>query len=324
MSYYYLEGLLYNVEKRLPSVALLERLIEAKDAAAALELLKDTEYQAVIQDYQVADYDTIVFKHLEASLRRIRKFTNRPYFAELLALEFDLLEIEDVVLGVPVESVAGSLLSLGEAKMSYLDEVLHSERIRVNSTFAVDTKHYLDELHISHVSERSNRETALLQAYYLRAFKLAKLLRAKFITQYLRFEIDTLNLIALAKRQILNLVPAGVHLPYLDQGTLTKDDYLKGLKEQNNLKVYGAALGDKAHKAITKFLSDQDLTSLEHELNKAKFAELNKGKENPFTAGRIYAYWKQEVAYGQLIRMILAAKLSHVTPTLIKPAVYLT
>ena len=324
MSYFYLQGLLYSIEKRFPRAAHLERMLEAPTLEAALQVLKDTEYQMVIRDDEPAGhFNDLVFRHLQRVLEMFRHYTNRPNFAELLALEFDLLELNDVVLGVHVDHLPGTLMALAQTKLKEYDEILHSDRIRVRSTFATDAKRYLDEIHVSHVRERAGRETAVLQAYYHRGFKLAKLLRSAFIRDYFKYEIDVLNLMTLAKQHSYNFIPAGVGLPFLEGGEIDRATFDNIRKDIiSNLKQYGRLLGNRAERAIAAYVNGDPVENLEREMARARLEKIESAKHHTFTAARIFGYWKEEVMYADLIRMILTAKASGVAAPLTRQMVF--
>lgn len=315
--YAYIIGRLRALETRLPTVNVVERMIESTSAEEAFRVLNDLIFvSGSMGEHTAEEFQKVLTKATQKMIRLLAKMSPSSDVAQFLWLKYDFhnlkVALKARLVGHGYSDVEHALIDLGtlsaedwehfclEGKIIPLTEGLHEtlddakkEYEKTEDPQIVDLivdKHFLEE-----------------------ALKKAKLFASPLTIGYLQRFIDLTNLKTWIRCKELKKDENYFEAVLLHGGRVPlfvfTDHYKKGYEELKQI-LEQKMHCDELSKVLEEFLKEKTLLSVEKKISELLQEYMEESKKMSFGPEPVFAFfWKFE-NHMQILRTILVGKLN--------------
>jgi V/A-type H+-transporting ATPase subunit C len=334
-NYIYASAKIRALEPRILDETDIERMIDAPDLNSAFKILNDTDYADNLLDLKPSEYRKALSLDFEQLHDLLQKITPDQSLFELILLERDFTNIKLLfkakLFGIDVEKfIKENVIYTPEHLEDFIYET-HIHTPKVLKAYITEQKgqvldHEIKDV-IYRVSKKINEKTRpdeldaiLTQEYFDLKQELAKEVGSRFIKNYVKMEIDNLNLLiwVRAKRLGLNKEKLNEKLIHGGHADIKKMVWLYP-EEARGLKSFVNANFDMyVTEAFETFCEDNNLFLLEKEFEDYKTRYARQAKRFSYGPEVVFAYFLAKQNAIQNIRIILTGKLNNLPKEEIK------
>ncbi len=314
-NYAYIVGRLRALETRLPTVNVVERMIEADSADSAFRVLNDLTFvSGSIGEHTVDEFQTVLTKATQKMVRLLSKMSPYPETLKFLWLKYDFhnlkVTLKARLVGHGYADVEHALVDLGtlsaeewehyvlEGKMPHLTKGMHDtlddaakQYEKTKDPQIVDLivdKHYLEEV-----------------------LKMAELFDSPLTIGYLKRLIDLTNLKTFIRCKELNKEDSYLEAILLSGGRVSTsvmlDSYRKGYEELKSL-LEQKMHCDELAVALDQFIKEKTLLATEKKISELLQNYMDESKKMSFGPEPVFAFFWRFENHMQILRTILVGK----------------
>jgi len=319
--YYYASARVKALENGLMNATLVNRMLEAADAAEAYKYLNDTAYRAFLNEVQdPRDFEILLQKGMEEVYEMLDASTKKPGITRTMKLRNDYTNLKVLLKSEILGQVREDLLSsFGSEELSNLRQAVAGEHTNVPALMQqaiLDARAAYEESHDPQVID-----LIMEKALYADLLDTVKKLREPFYMEYLVKEIDFLNVKTFLRMRRLEGSVRQFQKAFIPGGILTEEQ-LSRLYSDTNLAVseqlyytpYGTFLTD----AFKRYDENGSITEFEKTLDDILFQQVKKAKNEPYGFPVLFGYMKAKENEMKTIRIIMVGKLNRIDPNMIK------
>ncbi len=304
-------------EKKLLDRAKLERLIDAKDAQEAFNILMESEY-AKSADGVIGpqEYEILLKNETSRLFKQGSEMLNDKRILEILSLKYDYHNLK-------------TMLKSRAANKDLSELFIHS-----SDTDPVKIKHQLDSQNYSSIrsefkkaleeAEKKYSETSNPQMidiivdkiYFEHLLSIAKSLDIDMFTDYVKGIIDFYNISAMLRSNKMGAPSSFLDEIIVEGGDISKNKIIL-LSREDFERVVQEVRSEKIGSSILKYLDDYKEMGLKV-IDSAKEDYLNRLNQDSrfvtFGPEPIFAYLLAKEKEIAIVRMIMVGKMNNISP----------
>ncbi len=327
-NYIYASAKIRALEPHILDKTDIERMIDAPDLNSAFKVLNDTDYADNLLGLEPLDYRIALSQDFQQLHELLQKITPKQSLFELIMLEREFVNIRLLFKAKlfnieVVEFIKENAIYPPNHLQDFIYETHIHEPKALKSYIAEQRGEVLDhEIKnvIYRISKKVSEKTRpdqldalLTQEYFDLKQELAKEVKSKFIKNYIKMEIDNINLLIWIRAKRLELSKERLNEKLIRGGHADIKKMLHLYPEEpRGLKSFVNANFDiKLTEIFETFCEDNNLFKLEKEVEDYKTRYARQAKRFSYGPEVIFAYYLAKQNAIQNIRIILTGKINN-------------
>jgi V/A-type H+/Na+-transporting ATPase subunit C len=309
-------------ETRLVDRAKLDRMIDSNSPEEALKILSETEYSSAIANMKrVQDYEVILGSELKRVYELMYEITPVKLLIFIMTLKYDYHNIKVLLKGRALEKDLSELLiPVGAVPLEKLANYIQGENLRDMDPLMREALEKTDEAFKASVDPQII--DILLDSFMFRdMLKKAQELGEDFLINYVRMNIDLINIKTLLRVKKQNKDREFFRQTIIDGGRIDRDILLNSLNESMD-SFAGRISHTDYHSILRLGLEEYNKSGRINVFEKLSenmvMQYVKKAKYVSFGVEPVIAYLAAKEAEIKAIRIVLVGKLNKVAPELIR------
>lgn len=310
-------------EKRLLDQIKIERMVEADSAEDVMKILQETEYsRSIPSGTRPEDFEDVLSSELTTVYADINNKIKDPAIIALLALRYDYQNLKTLLkaeaLGEEMELDLSDMGTISGQELKSEFETGSLKDAGVHFQAAADKAR--DEF--SKTQDPQQMDFILDRAYYARISELLNDLKdVDMIQDYVRYQIDSYNLLALMRTRKQEKDPRFIHDVVVPGGQIEVREILDSASdapEQIGARFFGRKVGPALKRGVDEFLASGRLGELERQLENGLMDVVRPARTIVFGPEPLFGYVVAKERENKLLRIIFVSKLNNIPPDRIR------
>ncbi len=327
-NYIYASAKIRALESHILDKNDIERMIDAPNLNSAFKVLNDTDYADNLLGVEPTQYREALSKDFQQFFSLLHRITPKQSLFEIILLDRDFVNVKlffkAKIFNVNVDKfVKDSVVYPPEKIKDFINEN-HSHSPRISKSYIGKQNGQVLDHEIKDIIFRISKkitekirpdelDAILTQEYFDLKQNLAKKIKSRFIINYVKMEIDSINLLIWIRSKRLKLSKEKLNEKLVRGGHADIKKMVQLYSEEIRiLKSYVNANFDvKLTEAFEIFCEDNNLFMLEKEVEDYKTRYIMQAKRFSYGPEVIFAYFLAKQNAIQNIRIILTGKLNN-------------
>ncbi len=319
LEYVTLSAMLNARRARMLSSEICERMLMAPTYEEAAKELLELGYEdmSAMSEQQILE---ALSKRSEDTMRELQKLCPSSHVLDIFRLKYDYHNIKALIKSEAQEKEAADLIShSGRVSFELLADAFerddYSRLPKMLGEAVIKTK---ATLHRTQNPQLADFEAD--RAYFKEMKELAKLTESKFVEEYVRFLIDSVNLKTAVRAKRMNKDEEFLSTVLLDGGNIVPEKVAEAVSQGGEAlhALYGNGPLNDAAAAGGEVLGGGEMTKFEKLIDNAERQMLRKGRIKPFGIEVVAEYLSLIESETMALRMILRGRRSGLKPALIR------
>lgn len=310
-------------EKRLLDQIKIDRMVEADSAEEVMKILQETEYsRSIASGTGPVDFEAVLSNELTTVYSDINNKIKDPAIIALLALRYDYQNLKTLLKAEALgEELDLNLSDMGTISGMELKSEFETGSLKdAGVNFQVAAEKARDEFSKSH--DPQQMDFILDRAYYAHIGELLNSLEdVDLITNYVRYQIDSYNLLALMRTRKQEKDPRFIQDVVVPGGQIEVREILDAASdapEQISSRFIGRKVGPALKRGVDEFQATGHLGELERQLENGLMAVVRSARTVVFGPEPLFGYVVAKERENKLLRIIFVSKLNNIPPDRIR------
>lgn len=306
-------------EKRLLDPIKVERMVDAESADEVLKILQETEYSRSMGNVKrPEDFETVLSSEMDHVYDDINRKVKDPKIIALLSLRYDYQNLKMLLKAEALGQDQTPVLSeLGTVPSQAFKSNFESNNLKdAGQQFAEAAALARDEF--SKNRDPQQLDFIVDKAYFSHMNDILKTLRdVDMIKDYIRYQIDSFNLLALMRTKKQEKDPRFIKEVVVPGGEIPVRDVLESATdspEQVANRFRGKKIGRALTKGIEAYQATGRLGEMERQLENGLIHTIRPAKQVVFGPEPLFGYIAAKERENKNLRMIMVSKLNNISP----------
>ncbi len=309
-------------EKRLLDQIKIERMVEADSAEDVLKILQETEYsRSIPSGTRPEDFEEVLSNELTTVYADINGKIKDPAIIAVLALRYDYQNLKTLLKAEALgEGLDLDLSNMGTVPAQAMRSEFEAGSLKdAGAQFQAAAEAARDEF--SKSQDPQQMDFVLDRAYYAHIGELLEGLDVDMIQDYVRYQIDSYNLLALMRTRKQEKDPRFIQDVVVPGGQIEVREILDSASdapEQIGARFLGRKVGPALKRGVDEYLSTGRLGELERQLENGLMDLVRPARTVVFGPEPLFGYVVAKERENKLLRIIFVSKLNNIPPDRIR------
>lgn len=310
-------------EKRLLDPVKIERMVDAKSAEEVLKILQETEYsRSMGSSTRPEEFETILTNEMNRVYNDIKSKIKDPAIIKLLSLRYDYQNLKTLLKAEALgKEIVLDLSEMGSVPTQSLKSNFESGNLKESGVqFAEAARAARDEF--AKNKDPQQMDFIVDKAYFNHINELLNgLTDVELIKDYVRYQIDMFNLLALMRTRKQEKDPRFIQDIVVPGGEIEMRDIKDSAAdapEQIASRFQGRKIGPALKRGMEAYQSTGRLGEMERQMENGLIDIIKPARMVVFGPEPLFGYIIAKERENKLLRIIMVSKLNNIPPDRIR------